>query len=213
MIASAALFSLSRLTIASTDRDEPTIKAVSIKPDYRDASALFPSPRLTREPWKAFDPLESPSIGEEEEEGEGFEGNADRRLEWFLSQRTYPFDELPVNARDKAWKDRVDGVYRTAGGVPLTWRSIGPRPTNSDFPANWGNTSGRINAIAVSPSDPNVLLVGAATGGVWRSADGGVNFSPVSDSQVDLAVGSIAFAPSDPPTLPVRAVRGRRHSA
>ena len=78
------------------------------------------------------------------------------------------------------------------------WRNIGPKPTSSYFPGNWGLTSGRINAIAVSPADPNLILIGAATGGVWRSTDGGATFNAVSDNHVDLAVGSIAFAPSNP---------------
>jgi photosystem II stability/assembly factor-like uncharacterized protein len=59
-------------------------------------------------------------------------------------------------------------------------------------------TSGRINSIAISPADPKIVLVGAATGGIWRSTDGGETFAPVSDNQVDLAVGYISFAPSNP---------------
>src|SRR5262249_12520445 len=54
------------------------------------------------------------------------------------------------------------------------------------------------NAIAVSPADPNVILVGSSAGGIWRSSDAGHTFVPASDSQVDLEVGSIAFAPSNP---------------
>src|SRR5207244_11457246 len=77
------------------------------------------------------------------------------------------------------------------------WMSIGPKPSISNVPT-WGHTSGRINTIAVKPDDPNVVLVGSATGGIWRSTDGGINFIPVSDDQVDLAVGSIAFSPSNP---------------
>ncbi len=126
-----------------------------------------------------------------------FEGNAEKREDWFMSQRTYPFAELPADARRQAWLSRpVDA--RRDGNAPLSqWQAIGPKPTSSYFPNNWGLTSGRINAIAVSPSNPQLILVGAATGGVWRSTDGGANFVPTSDGQVDLAVGSIAFAPSN----------------
>jgi photosystem II stability/assembly factor-like uncharacterized protein len=59
-------------------------------------------------------------------------------------------------------------------------------------------SSGRINAVAVSPADTRVVLVGSSTGGIWRSTDGGANFAPVSDDQSDLAVGWLAFAPSNP---------------
>ena len=78
------------------------------------------------------------------------------------------------------------------------WTAIGPLPTTSAFPNNGGFTSGRINSIAVSPADDQIVLIGAATGGIWRSTNGGTSFSPVSDTQADLGVGAIAFAPSNP---------------
>jgi photosystem II stability/assembly factor-like uncharacterized protein len=70
-------------------------------------------------------------------------------------------------------------------------------PIAAKFPT-MGVTSGRVNAIAISPANPQIVLVGGATGGIWRSTDGGNTFVPVSDNQVDLAVGSLAFAPSNP---------------
>ncbi len=91
---------------------------------------------------------------------------------------------------------QTDGA--TLAPTALGWRAIGPTPTTPAFPNNWGLTSGRINAVAISPTNPNLVLVGASTGGIWRSTDGGQNFTPVSDAQVDLSVGSIAFSRSDP---------------
>ncbi len=132
-----------------------------------------------------------------EEEGEEFEADVEKRREWFLRQRTFPFDKLPDEARRKAWESRPADARDGDALAIAQWQPVGPRPTTSAFPSNWGLTSGRINAIAVSPSDPNIVLVGAATGGVWRSADGGATFTSTSDNQVDLAVGSIAFAPSN----------------
>lgn len=132
-----------------------------------------------------------PKIEEHEEEREDVEG----RLDWFFFQRAYPFEEIPENARRLAWLARPKSDTRAA--QQAAWTPIGPVPTDSAFPNNWGMSSGRINAIAVSPADPNLILVGASTGGIWRSTDGGANFKPVTDSHVDLAVGSIAFAPSN----------------
>ena len=74
---------------------------------------------------------------------------------------------------------------------------IGPAPTVTQG-VSWGGTSGRINAVAVAPTNPQLVLVGASTGGIWRSTDGGAHFAPVSDDQVDLSVSWIAFAPSNP---------------
>ena len=128
-----------------------------------------------------------------------FEGDSEQREDWFMSQRTYPYAELPADARRRAWLSRPGDARGLNGRLSAAteWQSIGPRPTTSYFPGNWGLTSGRINAIAVSPSNPQLVLIGAATGGVWRSIDGGATFAPTSDNQVDLAVGSIAFAPGN----------------
>ncbi|HLM60019.1 MAG TPA: FG-GAP-like repeat-containing protein, partial [Pyrinomonadaceae bacterium] len=130
---------------------------------------------------------------------EEFEGEGEERQNWFVSQRMYPFDSFPDEARRKAWESRPEQAQRD-GNHPLTaqWKSIGPTPTSTLHLNNWGATSGRINAVAVTPANPDLILVGAATGGVWRSIDGGANFAPVSDNHIDLAVGSIVFAPSNP---------------
>lgn len=126
-----------------------------------------------------------------------FEGDSELRQEWFLQQRMYPFDSLPEDARKRAWDSRpADAEDSLLGGGQ--WQPIGPNPTDSYFPNNWGMTSGRINAVTVSPADAQLILIGGATGGIWRSTNGGGSFTPVSDNHVDLAVGSIAFAPSDP---------------
>jgi photosystem II stability/assembly factor-like uncharacterized protein len=125
-----------------------------------------------------------------------FAENAEARSEWFMFERTFPSGEIPADARRRAWDARPVARLDEAAAAAPQWQSIGPRPTESDIP-NWGLTSGRINAIAVSPSNPQLILIGAATGGIWRSTDGGATFSPTTDNQVDLSVGSIAFAPSD----------------
>ena len=67
-----------------------------------------------------------------------------------------------------------------------------------------GNTrpmSGRVGAVAVDPIDPSHWLIGAAQGGVWETRDAGATWSPMTDAQASLAMGAIAFAPSDPRTI------------
>jgi photosystem II stability/assembly factor-like uncharacterized protein len=59
-------------------------------------------------------------------------------------------------------------------------------------------TSGRVAAIAVSPRDEREVWVGAATGGLWKSADGGFTWSPVMDSVRVNSIGAIGIAPSAP---------------
>jgi hypothetical protein len=143
---------------------------------------------------------------DEPSDGEGAKGEGDvqKREEWFNFKRSYPFDAPPADARRAAWESRPKGRLKDDAARGITsatafqWQPIGPAPTTPKFPGNWGMTSGRINTIAVEPDNASVVLVGTATGGIWRSADAGATFAPVSDSQVDLAVGSIAFSKSSP---------------
>lgn len=127
----------------------------------------------------------------------GAEDDYRKHEEWFMFQRTYPNNVIPVEARRKAWESlKQRGLLQPQSSAP-SWNSVGPISTTADFSTDPLET-GRINAVAVSPADQNVVLVGSAAGGVWRSSDAGATFVPVSDNNVDLAVGSISFAPSDP---------------
>ena len=75
----------------------------------------------------------------------------------------------------------------------LKWRSIGPV-----------NTSGRIDDIAVArtPGQPDAIYVGTASGGVFKSVNGGVSWTPIFDD-VDamMSIGDLAVAPSNPNVL------------
>lgn len=68
----------------------------------------------------------------------------------------------------------------------LKYRLIGPA---------WG---GRVSRVAGVPGDPGVYYAATASGGVWKSVDGGARWNPVFDDQPISSMGSIAVAPSDP---------------
>ncbi|MCU1334751.1 MAG: glycosyl hydrolase, partial [Bryobacterales bacterium] len=78
-----------------------------------------------------------------------------------------------------------------------TWTLIGPKPTGSGSSV----TSGRVNAIAIDPRDNNVVYIGAAEGGVWKTLDGGLTWTPLTDNQASLASGAIAIDPQSPDTV------------
>ncbi len=54
---------------------------------------------------------------------------------------------------------------------------------------------GRIGAVAGVPGDPTIVWAGASAGGVWRSTDGGVTFTPVFDDPDVASIGAIAVHP------------------
>src|SRR5262249_17301223 len=56
----------------------------------------------------------------------------------------------------------------------------------------------RISAAAGIPGDPNTYYAGAASGGIWKSTDGGRAWNPIFDGQPVQAIGALAVAPSDP---------------
>jgi photosystem II stability/assembly factor-like uncharacterized protein len=126
--------------------------------------------------------------------------NLDWRARWFSLSRTGD-QVLLQTAQSAAWiykrrvideKGRGSGVlagYDPAGaGSP--WYPIGPR-----------NVNGRVKALAVDPTDPNILYAGAASGGVWKSSDGGQTWDALWDAQESLAVGAMGIASSTPSTV------------
>jgi photosystem II stability/assembly factor-like uncharacterized protein len=56
----------------------------------------------------------------------------------------------------------------------------------------------RVASIAGVPGDPSIYYAGAASGGVWKTTDGGIRWVPVSDNLPVTAIGALAVAPSDP---------------
>ena len=64
-----------------------------------------------------------------------------------------------------------------------------------------GPVGNRVSAVAGEPGNPNVFYVGAASGGVFKSEDGGHGWRPIFDGQPALSIGAIALAPSDPSVI------------
>jgi len=67
---------------------------------------------------------------------------------------------------------------------------------------------GRVLAVTGVAGDPQTYYFGAASGGVWKSVDGGAHWNPQSDKDGIASIGSIAVAPSDPNILYVGSGEG-----
>src|SRR4029077_5263507 len=69
----------------------------------------------------------------------------------------------------------------------LEFREIGPAVMG-----------GRIDDFAAVESNPNIVYVGVASGGVWKTTNNGTTWQPVFDKEAVSTIGDIAIAPSDP---------------
>src|SRR5678815_3672757 len=69
----------------------------------------------------------------------------------------------------------------------LEYRSIGP-----------AIMGGRIADVEGVPGDANVVYVASASGGLWKTINGGVTWKPIFERQGTLSIGDIALAPSNP---------------
>ncbi len=83
------------------------------------------------------------------------------------------------------------------------WTEIGPNPIPNGQVSSGPQlpVSGRTIAISVHPTNPNIVYVGTAQGGLYRTTDGGTTWVPLMDNALSLAIGAIAISPSQPDTL------------
>ena len=110
-----------------------------------------------------------------------------------------------------AYGQYVDRVAaREAGRAPVTglpagstWVNLGP--THADFLTN-GSTlnvtdSGRLTSIVVDPVHPSTIYVTAASGGIWKSSNGGSSWTAIGDALPSLSIGTLEMDPTNPQTL------------
>jgi photosystem II stability/assembly factor-like uncharacterized protein len=80
------------------------------------------------------------------------------------------------------------------------WHPVGPAGIETEF-SNWQTVSGRVRAIAVHPTDPNTVYIGAASGGIWKTTDGGENWQDIGHDLPSQCFGAIAIDPVNPQTV------------
>ncbi len=61
--------------------------------------------------------------------------------------------------------------------------------------------SGRVTAIDVVHSNPDIMFVGTASGGLWKSTSGGIKWEPVFDDEVTASIGAVAIQQSNPSVI------------
>lgn len=108
--------------------------------------------------------------------------------DWFLLQRSFPNHdinhEVYKNAMAQALALKKSNSAQDGAGE---WELAGPL-----------NIGGRVTAVAMHPDFPDTFYIGAASGGIFKTSDGGSTWTPVFDDQPSLSIGDISLAPSNP---------------
>lgn len=118
-----------------------------------------------------------------------------KRWESFMQTRVSPTGEKPApDAVIKAYAEYMQQHDQSAS-LNGNWISQGPVSIPS---AKGYQGLGRINAIAFHPTDPNIIYIGAPSGGLWVTTQGGNNWTTYTDGLPTLGVSAIAICPSNP---------------
>ena len=127
------------------------------------------------------------------------------REHYFNVQRAAPYTTIPAGALQRALAERdervaagtIASVDQVAAGRTI-WTAIGPQPITAEKAAEAAGQPpyiGRITSIAVV--DANVVYLGSATGGVWKTTNGGTDWAPLTDNAASLAIGAVAIDPNN----------------
>ncbi|MBT3207438.1 MAG: T9SS type A sorting domain-containing protein [Bacteroidetes bacterium] len=105
----------------------------------------------------------------------------------FFFQRSFPDTIFNHRAFAAALSEaKKDLKLKNNSSINLEWDIEGP-----------GNIGGRINVIEINPDSSNVIYAGSASGGIFKTTNGGNDWFPIFDDQPYLAIGAIAIDPSN----------------
>jgi len=145
------------------------------------------------------------------EKGKGYKQF--KRWENFVERRCYPtgdLSQLNLTAKNfQEWLENNSGnIYQAATNqgkfsnssvimASSTWTAVGPMGPMSGSAGGQLLKSGRLNFISISPTNSNVLFVGAPCGGLWRSTNGGTSWTTNTDNLPVTGFGDHAFDPTN----------------
>jgi len=84
-------------------------------------------------------------------------------------------------------QNKKDNIWADDNFTGLQFRSIGP-----------ALMSGRISDIAVHPEDDNIWYLTVGSGGVWKTTNAGVTWTPIFDDQGSYSIGCVTIDPNNP---------------
>ncbi len=122
-----------------------------------------------------------------------------KRWEYMMEQRVSPNGTRPPADRDMEAFFAYFGKPANARNSQGQWSELGPFTVPSGY--NGYRGLGRLNAIAFHPTNPDILYVGAPSGGLWISYDHGINWETHTDVLPTLGVSAIVVDFEDPSVI------------
>jgi photosystem II stability/assembly factor-like uncharacterized protein len=131
--------------------------------------------------------------GKEIEKGKGWKQF--KRSEYFKQNRLNEDGYFVHNTESfYIYKNRLarESASKTFNKDSASWHPLGP------FGGADGSGAGRLNCIEFHPTNSNVIFVGAPSGGIWKSTDGGSSWTTNTDELVNLGISDIKINPNNP---------------
>ncbi|MDP4198186.1 MAG: hypothetical protein Q8922_02010 [Bacteroidota bacterium] len=115
-----------------------------------------------------------------------------------VEARVRAYEQSQRDLQESSVAEKASGIGAPMKPLADAWRNIGLIGSS----ANGVFSAGCVTAIAINPSNPNIMYAGATSGGVWKSTDAGGHWVPLTDNAIpSLAIASIAIDPKNPNTL------------
>jgi hypothetical protein len=120
-----------------------------------------------------------------------------RRWEWYWENRIVKeTGQFPKTSASEELEKYL--LVNPGGRSPNgSWTSLGPSSTSGGYAG-----LGRLNCVGFVSGDNNTIYVGSASGGIWKTSDGGTNWIPIGDNNAVLGVSDIiAYRPASSPDV------------
>jgi len=107
--------------------------------------------------------------------------------DWFFMQRAYPLGEIPLEKYYEAIEQTKQIKALSKPSTSNPWVLLGPT-----------NIGGRVSDIEMSSTNFDTIYAGIASGGVFKSVDGGLNWFSIFDETYTMSIGDLAINPTNP---------------
>ena len=119
----------------------------------------------------------------------------------FVNERIKEGNVFNPNALFIEWQKEKEKYSNAKSSTSGNWVSKGPINTPIILSNNKKRGNGRVNCIAFDPIDEDIIWIGSPAGGLWKSIDGGSNWTTNTDNLPVMGVSHIAIDPINNQTM------------